>query len=257
MFVSFSPTFSGPAIPAWIDGWAWDEGRWALRVVKRQRGRWTLALQNPMELHKMRAFEPSTPGMKTLGTESRPFEIRDLSALAPLIEPREVLGPMLSGAASADHAVYALEFDATRLLFPAWLLIDHLWVWSAKALRALLVPNSLDVLMQGYAQKDGTRDVRVTADLASAPVTKVARSRITWLATSDNARESWGSILNNAYAGRLDAKFPKASIRGWLWGVEINAGLLACELSSVDISFDIPDAMDIRVGRKLSREVQP
>lgn len=236
MFVSFTPTFNGPSIPGWIDGWERQGHEWRLRVLRRDRGRWVAALQDPVELHNTRAFEPATPGLKIGSGESRRCEIRDLSALSALLEPREVLGPVLGCRLhAAGHAIYCHETDDGRVLIPSWLLIDQLWVWSARALRALLTPNSLDLMVGCVDRPDGTTDVRISPELAPAPVTKIAATRASWLSRAEDARRSWGSVLTNALSRRIDLTLPKASMRGWAWGVHVRAGLLVCELSSVEI----------------------
>ena len=131
MFVSFTPTFNGPSIPGWIDGWERQGREWRLRVLRRDRGRLVAALQDPVEIHNTRAFEPATPGLKIGSGESRRCEIRDLSALSALLEPREVLGPVLGCRLhAAGHAIYCHETDDGRVLIPSWLLIDQLWVFG-------------------------------------------------------------------------------------------------------------------------------
>lgn len=243
MYVSFRPSFTEPEIPAWISSWTWQGGDWHLRVCKRRRGRWVSELQHPRELIRTRAFEPSTAGLKTRGGEVRRFTIQDISSLSALLEPREVLGPMLGdGAASSQHAIYVHESEEGRLLFPAWLLINHLWVWSLGALRALFVPNSLDILIQHFPN-----EVFVSPDLAPGSVTKIAESRIRWLVASQDARASWASVLMNAYNGAIDLRLPRASMRGWAWGACVRAGLLACELASIDIGFELPGLKSVRV----------
>lgn len=251
MYVSFRPSFTGPEIPAWICSWTWQDRDWYLQVCKRRRGRWVSELQHPRELIKTRAFEPSTVGLKTQGGEVRRFTIHDISRLGALLEPMEVLGPMLgNGAAFSQHAIYAHESEKGRLLFPAWLLINYLWVWSRRALRALLMPNSLDVLIQSFSN-----EVLVSSDLASASVTKIAESRIRWLAASQDARASWASVVMNACKGRIDLLLPKASMQGWVWGTYVRGGLLACELASIDISFDLGECRSVRIGKKMTKSV--
>lgn len=246
MYVSFRPSFTGPEVPAWIDSWIWHDREWHFQVCRSRHGRWVRELQHPRELIRTRAYEPSTAGLKTQGTEVRRFLIHDLSNLGALLEPREILGPMLrDGAASSQHVIYAHESEEGKLLFPAWLLINCLWVWSTRVLRALFVPNGLDLLIGRYAE-----EVLVSPDLTHGPVTKTAESRVRWLVASQDARESWASVLTNAYNGSIDLRLPQASVQGWAWGARVTAGLLACELASVSISFDAQEFRPVRVGRK-------
>jgi hypothetical protein len=243
MYVSFRPSFAGPEIPAWISGWTWHDRDWCFRVCRRRGGRWVSELQHPRELIKTRAFEPSTAGLKTRGGEVRRFEIRDVSSLSALLEPREVLGQMLrDGAACSQHAIYVHESEQGKIYFPAWLLIDHLLIWSPRVLRALFMPNSLDLLIQSSPNQ-----VLVSSDLVSGALAKSAESRIRWLAVSQDARASWASVLMNAYEGRIDLLLPKISMRGWLWGAHVRGGLLACELSSVCITSHVPELQFLAV----------
>jgi len=148
-------------------------------------------------------------------------------------------------AASAQHTIFAHESEEGRIYFPAWLLIDRLWVWSARALRALFIPNSLDVLIRSFSD-----EVLVSADLIPGPVTKIAETRIRWLVASQDARASWASVFTNAQEGRINLMLPEASMRGWAWGARVRGGLLACDLASIDINFDVEDSRPVRVGKK-------
>lgn len=248
-YVSFRPSFEGPPIPAWIDSWTWHDEDWHLRVCKRRRGCWVHDVQHPRDLVGSQVFEPSTIGLNTEGTEVRPFLVHDTSRLSALLEPKEVLGPMLDGrAVSSRHAIYVHEDANGRIYFPAWLLIDKLWIWSARALRALLIPNSLDLLMQC-----GEEQVLVSSELVTGVLTKSAEERIRWLAASEDMRASWASVVMNAYEKRIDLRLPRAAMRGWVRGAYVRGGLLACELSSVCITVDVVDNRAVAVARESSR----
>lgn len=243
MYVSFRPSFTGPEVPAWIDGWTWQERDWHFRVCRQQHGRWIREVQHPRELLGTRAFEPSTVGLKTEGTEVRRFAIHDISNLGALLEPREVLGPMLcDDAASSQHAIFVHQSEEGRIYLPAWLLIGCLWAWSQRALRALFMPNGLDLFIQSFPD-----ELLVSPEFASSSLTKIAESRIRWLAGSEDARASWASVLTNAYQGRVDLLLPKASMRGWLWGAHVRGGLLASELASVELSCSLDEIRPVRV----------
>ena len=236
--------------PAWVDGWVKTPVGWHLNVLRRRRETWAIEQVPAAQTLKLRTFEPATPGLNVLGSENRRFTIADLSALSPLIEPRDLLGPMFPRApVTGRHAIYAVETNAGRVYFPALLLIQRLWLWSDAALRAILTPNSLDVFL-GVAR--ATRSgIEVAADpqLISRTPTDAALQRIAWLVESSEARASWKSVLTNALRGRLDLLLPTASLSGWTWGVELSSGFLACELSSLDVKFDLPPAsLRIRVG---------
>jgi len=55
--------------------------------------------------------------------------------------------------------------------------------------------------------------------------------------------------LTSASKGRIHLRLPAARLSGWTWGVELASGSLACELSSVELQFDLPRApLRIRIG---------
>jgi len=236
--------------PAWVNGWDRRSGAWQLEAIRRERDGWKIDRVPADRALMARVFEPTTPGMMVLGTENRRFEISNLSALSPLLEPREILGGMLPGAPLTDgHAIYVTTTGDGRLYFPALLLIERLWLWSSTALRAVLTPNSLDVLLGRAAATDGTAEIVVDPQLASRTPTKIALRRIAWLAHSTEARASWSSVLTSASKGRIHLRLPAARLSGWTWGVELASGSLACELSSVELQFDLPRApLRIRIG---------
>lgn len=236
--------------PAWVNGWNRTSGTWQLEAIRRARDGW-IADRVPADRALMaRAFEPSTPGLNVLGTENRRFEISNLSALSPLLEPRELLGRMLPGApVTDDHAIYVAKTGDGRLYFPALLLIERLWLWSSAALRAILTPNSLDVFVGRVAETDDGAEIAVDPQLASRTPTELALHRIAWLALSSEARASWSSVLTSANNGRIDLRLPTARLSGWAWGAELASGFLACELSSLALEFDLPRAqLRIRIG---------
>ena len=241
---------AGGEAPAWIDGWVRSDSAWALRALRSECGLWTHRAVPPLRLIKARMFEPSTPGIRILGTENRSFDIPDLSSLAPLLEPREILGGMFPGAAISNaHTIYVAETEAGRLYFPALLLIDELWFWSLPALRTLLIPNSLDVVMGKPTQVNDGLEVTVSVKLASENPSETGLRRIAWLSQAADARTSWHSVLTNAFRNRLDVALPRASMSGWVWGAQLSSGLMACELSSVELKFELPGAgLHIRVG---------
>jgi hypothetical protein len=167
-----------------------------------------------------------------------------------LLESREILGGMFPGAAISNaHTIYVAESEAGRLYFPALLLIDELWLWSPPALRTLLIPNSLDVAMGKPTQVNDGLEVTASVKLASENPSETGLRRIAWLSQAADARASWNSVLTNAFRNRLDVALPRASMSGWVWGGQLSSGLMACELSSVQLKFELPGAgLHIRVG---------
>lgn len=239
--------------PAWVDGWGKTSGGWQLEVLQRRRDSWTTEQVPVTQTLKLRTFEPVTPGMNVLGSENRRFKIADLSALSPLIEPRDLLGPMFPRApVTGRHAIYVAETNVGRVYFPALLLIQHLWLWSDAALRAILTPNSLDVFLGAARANRSGIEVAADPQLTSRTPTDAALQRIAWLVESSEARASWNSVLTNAYKTRIDAFLPPVSMSGWAWGVELSSGYLACELLSLRLKIELTEPLPLlRIGNVL------
>jgi hypothetical protein len=233
-----------------MDSWIWESGAWQVKVLRKLGPAWRHFVVSPGELLGARAFEPSSPELQHLATENVSFDIPDLSVLSPLIEPRELLGAMLPGAQSTQHAIYVVENHSDRIYIPAFLLIDRLWLCSAQALKALLTPNSLEIYLGRPTQGPSGLEVIASPELMSNSPSQDALQRIAWLSQSDDARRSWRSVLTNAFQSRMDLALPRARLKGWLWGVRLPHGLLACELASVELHVDLPVAnIRLRVGR--------
>jgi hypothetical protein len=232
-----------------MDSWVWESGAWQVSVLRKvgaERRKFVVA---PGELLGARAFEPSSPELRNLATENCSFDIPDLSALSPLIEPQELLGRMLPGAQSTRHAIYVVENHSQRIYIPTFLLIDRLWLWSAQALRTLLTPNSLEVYLGQPTQGKFGLEVMASPELTSNSPSQDALQRIAWLSYSADAQRSWRSVLTNAFQSRMDCSLPRARLKGWVWGVRLPQGILACELSSCEIHVGEPVApILIRVG---------
>jgi hypothetical protein len=245
----FARAAAGAGDIAWMDSWVWESGAWQVKVLRKVGAEWRKFVVAPGELRGARAFEPSSPVLSHLATENISFDIPDLSALSPLIEPRELLGGMLPGAQSTQHAIYAVENHSDRIYIPAFLLIDRLWLWSAEAQKALLTPNSLEVYLGQPAQGKFGLEVMASPELTSNSPSQDALQRIAWLSQSDDARRSWRSVLTNALQSRLDCTLPRARLKGWAWAVRLPHGLLACEMASIEIHVDLPVAdLRLRVG---------
>jgi hypothetical protein len=252
----FARAGAGAGNIAWMDSWVWDSGALQVRVLRKIGTDWGHFVAPPGELLGARAFEPSSPELQHLGTENISFDIHDLSVLSPLIEPRELLGAMLPGGQSTQHAIYALENQCQRIYIPAFLLIDRLWLWSAQALKALLTPNSLEIYLGQPTQGKIGSEVIASSELMSHSPSQDAVQRIAWLSQSDDARRSWRSVLANAVQSRMDLTLPRARLKGWLWGVRLPQGLLACELASVELHVELPVA-DIRLRLGGTRKPGP
>lgn len=247
---AFAHAAPGPGNVSWIDSWTWNSGAWHVIVLRRQGNVWNKSIVTPEALRSTRAFEPSSPGFNSFPTENVRIDVPDLSVLSTLIEPRELIGPIFPGALATNHAIYVIEYDSHRIFIPAFLLIDRLWLWSARALQILLTPNSLEIYVGRPVQ--GARGLEITArrEFASSSTSQETMQRIAWLAQSADAQRSWCSVVTNALQSRLDCVMPRARLKGWLWGVRLPQGILVCELSSCEIHVDEPVApVLIRVGK--------
>jgi hypothetical protein len=251
--MGFGLTGRGSPAPAWIDRWAKTRHGWHLKALWRKRNSWVTDFLPVERVLNGRLFEPTTPHLENLGTATRKFQIRNLSELSPLLESREILGPMLPGATlTGDHSIYVAKTDIGSLYIPALLLIEKLWLWSSDALRAILIPNSLDLLLGTPGTTDHGTEVRLDSRLASRQPSDAALRRMAWLVQSPQARLSWGSVLTNAYENRIDLLLPAASLSGWAWGVELAAGYLVCEMLSPQVQFDLSGPVPkFRIGTVL------
>jgi hypothetical protein len=254
---TFAHAAPGPGNVSWIDSWTWKSGAWHVSVLRRQGDEWNESIVTLEALRDTRAFEPSSPGFNRFPTENIRIDVPDLSLLSALIEPRELIGTIFPGVRATSHAIYVVEFDRHRIFIPAFLLIDRLWLWSARALQILLTPNSLEIYVGRPVQ--GARGLEVTArrEFASGSASQETAQRIAWLAQSTDAQRSWRSVLSNALQSRLDCVLPRARLNGWLWGIRLPQGILVCELSSCEIHLDERVApVLIRMG-KISRTWSP
>lgn len=235
--ISYSPRppgSGGPASIAWIKSWHHSSSGWHLRCVRRRDQDWHYDVEPVGALIRARAFEPSAPGLRTAGMENRWFDISDLQALSPLLEPRELIGRVMPGAELQGHSIYVATTPTGRIYFPAFLLISHLWLWSPKLIDALMAPNSLDTDLGPVRETPEGDRVEASARLAPTPVSEASMHRIAWLARCANARASWSSVLSYALSdNQINLQLPKTRMAGWVWGVTLPSGLLACELGSV------------------------
>jgi hypothetical protein len=46
----------------------------------------------------------------------------------------------------------------------------------------------------------------------------------------------------------VDLTLPAASLSGWLWGVHLRCGVMACELDSVELRYDTEERVNARGG---------
>jgi hypothetical protein len=232
---AFAHAAPGPGNLSWIDSWTWHSGAWHVTVLRRQGDGWKESIVTPEALRGTRAFEPSSLGFNSFPTENFRIDVPDLSVLSTLIEPRELIGPIFPGGRATNHAIYAIEYGSHRIFVPAFLLIDRLWLWSARALPILLTPNSLEIYLGRPVAGAQGLEITASRELASSSTSQETMQRIAWLAQSTDAQRSWRSVLSNALQSRLDCVMPRAGLKGWTWGVRLPQGILVCELSSCEI----------------------
>lgn len=175
----------------------------------------------------------------TIRTTLHPFSWFDLTKSDRLLYPLDVLQKFSPGVPLSDsHAIYKIG-DEYPVYVPAFLLIRALFMGSSLLDRFLLVPNAPEML--GIALKS-CDEVYVKTSRSVRTVDLCARlSRVlTWMLTKDDASKAHASILNYAREGRIDIDIPKVSMSGWAYGIDIGVGLLATEISALDIHYPLP-----------------
>jgi hypothetical protein len=224
----------------WINGWKRCARGWALEVVARQVAGWETRLE-PVEslLPLRRLFEPSARAFKRLPSSSSRLCIPDLSRLSPLLEAGQLVAPFIPPARDTRHAVFVVPQGERCLYMPAALLLQELWLWTAGAMEVLLTPNSLALYLRQF-EASGRAHAEATGPLARVGDSDTSVRRLCWLAQCPDAQSSWSSVLTFAHQGALSLRLPRASIDAWAWGVEVDAGTLVTELSSVDLRFALP-----------------
>lgn len=233
----------------WIDGWSSAVSGGRLEGIVGRHYLWSRRALPPTTLLQHRMFEPSLRPHHELRTTNVKLDISDLSSLSRLIDPGEIVGKFLPAARHTRHAVFSATADGTSIFVPAALLIRALWLWSESALEALMTPNGLDVFL-GRTVEDGQVVALATGPLRSSQPGDRHLRTLSWLTQQEAARHSWGSVLTNAHLGVLDLSLPVASLSGWAWGIELDEGVLACELNAVDIQFELSETDTlIRMGQ--------
>lgn len=240
--------------PAWLNGWQRTSCGWALESVVRQGSAWEVRLLPASWLvPNKRLFEPSARPFA--GTRSRSFRLHvpDLTRLSPLLEPGRLMAALVPPARRTRQAIYAVATEGERVYLPGALLLRELWSWSPVAVDALLTPNSLALYLRRI---DDAQEGRVEASgpLAHAGGSDTGLRRVSWLAQCADAQASWSSVLTFAHVGALSMRLPRASLEAWAWGIELPTGTLVAELSSVSLSFDLPqEGCRVQLGRASHR----
>lgn len=224
----------------WLDGWRRTGQGWMLDGFARNASGWAVRTLPPLcLLQRRRLFEPSAAPFARLQSNSVHLKIPDLSKLSPLLQPGKVIGSLVPPARHTRHAIYVAVHQGRQVYLPAALLLPLLWMWTARALDALLTPNSLAMYLSRAEREDGLH-VHASGRLAQVGTSDTSLRRLSWLAQSGDAQASWGSVLTFAHSGELRLRLPRATLDVWAWGVELPTGLLVAELSPAPVGFDLP-----------------
>lgn len=232
---------------AWIDGWSRARNGLALRVLCVTEAGYRYDDVSVDELRSVPACNPNL--YPRAATRCVGFTIDDLSRLDRLINPGELAAQLRRELANTRHAIFALEMEEGRIYIPAILLLRELWLWSAPAQELLLTPHSLDLHIGRRCVKDGKAFSSATTDFCPRSRGVTDKRRLAWLAQSEDARRSWRSVLTFANQGKLDVLLPRASLRGWAWGIDLAPGLLVNSIQAAYMTFDLPEPdLPIRIG---------
>lgn len=234
---------------AWVDGWTTVRGRNRLRLWCIEGGRLEAHKEGGGVLQVARAYEPSVMSQSLAGGNES-FEIENLSRLERLIKPANLTTQLIPGMRCNDHAVTVVRTRRGAIYVPMLLWIQVLWLRSLAWTEQILRPQSLDMAVPPAERVNGKLVCRVSPEFLGMQPSEDRLRRVAWLATSEDARKSWNSVLSSAYDGRLDMKLPPVRVSGWAWGRRVGGGLAACELMSVGVEFSLPDDVPIEVGAK-------
>lgn len=230
----------------WIDGWEFAPDGLKLCVLRHVSGRWRKESVAPWSILNGRVFEPSIRKLAGNATSTVPFEVEDLSQLKRLLAPGELAKKLVPDALATKHSIFVVEMMGTVVYIPAMLLMRELWGWSSRAFELLMAANSIDMHVGVVSTNSQSREIGASIELASGQPSDTALRRVAWLAQCEDARRSWSSVVVQAHKGQLDLLLPRASLSGWAWGIRLAEGVLACELNSTWLQFDLP-CPDVRV----------
>lgn len=238
----------------WLSGWRRTAAGWRLETVVERDGQWASSLAQPsLLLDQPRVFEPSSPPLASLRTESVRIRIDDLSRLPSLMRPGNLVGRWFPQARCACQAIFVSKYEGTAAYIPAGLLVRELWLWCGPALPALLLPNVLELFLSTVEGANGLV-VRAAGPLARLGTGDTSLRRLSWLAQCPDARDSWSSVLSSAHGGAINLRLPRASMQAWGWGVELAHGILCAELSSVTLGFELPvEGVQMQLGQRTLR----
>lgn len=225
----------------WIQGITYDAANdWQLNLVRRNGksyGIQPLPLGDSSGLHaldiKHRAFERVTSGMSPVNWPS-------LEVGERLVAPDELIRRVLPGCpAGTRHAVFRMPGEPV-VYIPAFLLIRTLFMGMNQLTKGLFTPNGVDLLGHlADPTEEGVIELVPDKRISGPSLTARIVRTLAWLLSTRDARRSFGSVLGYAREGRLDMDLPACGLTGWVWGIEIEAGILAFQLNGVDLKFPI------------------
>jgi hypothetical protein len=235
---------------AWVNGWSFGRTGLALNLIRREGRQWVDAKAPSNWMLNARAYEPSTEPFARRESVSVRVTVKDLSQLPTLLDAGGLIREIVPPARDTRHSIFVVETSDGRVYVPAHLLIRELWLWSSRAESALMTPNSLDIHLSPPSHHAGAVECSATIGLASDQPSDTVLRRLLWLSQCEDARHSWSSVLVHAHQGIIEAPMPRARLDAWAWGIQLKEGVLACELMSAHLHFELPNpAMHVRIGR--------
>lgn len=240
----------------WIQGIAYDpKNEWQLNLVQRNKNKFgiqSLPLHDASGLHaldiKHRAFERVTSGMSPVNWPS-------LEVGERLVVPDELIRQILPGCpAGTQHAVFRMSGEPV-VYIPAFLLIRTLFMGMSQLTKGLFTPNGVDLLGHlADPTEEGAIELVPDKRISGPSLTARIVRTLAWLLGAKDARRSFGSVLGYAREGRLDVVLPPCGLTGWVWGIELEVGILAFQLNGVDLRFPIKaEEILVHTGNKIKR----
>lgn len=210
-----------------IDGWGFDGITVGHQGHRRQRLALAAGLEVPLA-------DTQGPWFQRAATAMRYVQVPDLARSETLFDPRDVLQQLVGGIQpSRRHAVIQLS-DSPRVFVPALLLIRALYGGSRSLHRHLLMPNGADLLGTAYSTPNGIEISPMPGVRYPSNSGRLARL-LAWLHTRPDAKKSHASVLHHARQGEVGLSLPHVSLSFWAYGFQLDSGLLAFELSAVDV----------------------
>jgi hypothetical protein len=229
----------------WLDGWAATRPKALVRTLYWAEGSVETVNEPLASVRKRRAFEPSTAIFASYSSRSLKLRRLPLGDLYPVSLSR-VLPASFGTLRDSGHVVFRADHRGSRLLIPAVLLIEALFLYSSSVTRQITVPGSADLYVGHVAPSN---QIAVNRALIGRTRNTTTLRRLAWMAQCEDARRSWSSVLTYAHQGRLSLDPPEARLSGWAWGIELPAGLLVADFNGLTVDFNLPHPeATLRVG---------